>query len=52
MKISTKVKSVVKFEAKLILAVAILATLVYFGTHALIARSAEYVANAYTQDLK
>ena len=48
LKINDKVKTVAVFELKLLVAVALLGLFVYFGTHALIVKSAEVVANAYT----
>ena len=49
---SSMFKKIVKFEFKLLLAVLALAVAVYFGSQALIARSAAFVADQYTQDLK
>lgn len=48
MKLSKRAISVLKFEAKLLTGVLVLALLVYFGTNALIAKAADVVTNAYT----
>lgn len=47
-RIPEKISKVLKFEAKLLVGVAVLGVLTYFGTHALIAKAAEMVVNAYT----
>ncbi|HEX9503640.1 MAG TPA: hypothetical protein VF974_04950 [Patescibacteria group bacterium] len=49
LKLGDKTKKVLKFEAKLLIGVAVLATVVYFGSMTLIYVSAEKVAQAYTQ---
>ena len=47
-KMSDKVKNILKFEAKLLLGVALLSLFVYWGANKVIYTAGEKVANAYT----